>query len=133
MGAFINDKMAAMELCRHIADDVPWSLKGSDKFTSIGEVNTETSVDYTLSLDEFSDRYLYPLAVKLVTERHRKQQVKPSWVTTASYRGCTIEFGIGYDVAFDREVVCAKLKYVPVHPDRSMGTYFWLGELAEAA
>ncbi len=123
--------MISAELCRIVAM-MPWQLKGPEGFYSGAELPGHP--DMGLSLDDFSERYLHPLAQALVIDRKPPDKPFPFSLAAGDYEmnGCRVAWRIGYDLMADSHNMAARLRYRPIRPDRSLPVYFWIGELAEA-
>lgn len=70
---YITDDLAMMELRRLVG-----AYEGRDTYPEIGRVGLPRE-GRELSLDDFCDRYLAPLAMELYTQRNRELD-HPEWV-----------------------------------------------------
>jgi hypothetical protein len=128
---YLTPRVVAMELCR-IVYTMPWELKGPEEFCS--DAIIDGNPDMSLSLDDFAERYLHPMAQSLVLNRKELEtRGAASDFASIELNGCMVMWRAVYDVMTDSHRMVARLLYRPTKPDRSVQTYFWIGELAEAA
>lgn len=122
-----------------LISNAPWELRGPWRFWSNSEFSI-TSSETLLGLDEFSGRYLVPATMGLLKDKRTDNwpdlMVLPedSLTVVVQFRGVTVRLSSGWiPKGYDQMLIRLTMIYDPPHVDRSIPTWFWLGERAEAA
>lgn len=120
--------------------NAPWELRGSRAFLADYQFTIDHH-DMDISIDAFSNLYLSDVTLKLLTNKRFVEVVPvieapPRWeffVILQNYRGFTLRMLWHFNLILDSFEVALTCTYAPPTHDYDMPTYFWLGELAEAA
>jgi hypothetical protein len=126
--------MLASELAYHVAK-MPWTMKGAQAFQSDCDVSMAYADAFSASLDTVNERFIQPMAMELVTNRPCAPELWPfgPWQGEINFPSICVLWRFGYESLTDLYTFYTRLIYTPTVPDRSILTYFWIGELAEAA